>query len=54
MATTEYDREEVPGRRPIRSWVGFDERGRELEVIAVECPDYLLVIHVMPTSLRRR
>lgn len=40
-------------------YIGPDERGRELEVIAVElmspqdCQSYLLVIHVMPTSLRR-
>jgi hypothetical protein len=39
-------------------YIGLDESDRELEVIAVEIwPDqdlpYLLVIHVMPTSLRR-
>ena len=39
------------------SYVGSDERGRELEIIAIEVtpPDgeiYLLVIHVMPTRLR--
>ena len=39
-------------------YVGADERGRELEVIAVEVeetdlrPAALLVIHVMPTNLR--
>lgn len=38
-------------------WLGVDERGRELEIVAVavEPPDgepYLLVIHVMPTELR--
>jgi hypothetical protein len=39
-------------------YIGVDERGRELEVIAVEVqpadggPHYLLVIHVMPTRLR--
>jgi hypothetical protein len=39
-------------------YVGFDERGRELEIIAVEVQPahggqhYLLVIHVMPTRLR--
>lgn len=38
-------------------WVDTDERGRELEIIAVEVapPDdepYLLVIHVMPSQLR--
>ena len=39
-------------------YVGLDERGRELEIIAVEVQPaddgqhYLLVIHVMPTQLR--
>jgi hypothetical protein len=39
-------------------YVGLDERGRELEVIAVEVQPadggqhYLLVIHVMPTHLQ--
>lgn len=39
-------------------YVGPDERGRELEVIAIEVADaentFLLVIHVMPTALRGR
>ena len=40
-------------------FIGPDERGRELEVIAVDVDppedgeSYLLVIHAMPTSLRR-
>ena len=33
-------------------WIGRDERGVELEVIAVERPDGLLVIHAMPTFYR--
>jgi hypothetical protein len=44
-----------------QAWIylGADERGRELEVIAVEIRPqqgqrpYLLVIHAMPTSLRK-
>ena len=45
---------------PAWRWVGEDERGRQLEVIAVELqgdrdPEpVLLVIHVMPTHYRRR
>lgn len=40
-------------------WLGVDDRGRELEIIAVDvAPDhgepYMLVIHVMPTQLRGR
>lgn len=34
-------------------WVGDDDRGIELEIIAVVLPDRYLVIHVMPTALRR-
>jgi hypothetical protein len=34
-------------------WVGLDNRGIELEIVDVEKPDCLLVIHVMPTHLRR-
>ena len=37
-------------------YVGPDERGRELEIVALEVAGarqpYLLVIHVMPTQLR--
>ena len=44
---------------PAWIYTGRDERGRELEVIAVEIEQaegrdpFLLVIHVMPTSLRK-
>ena len=34
-------------------WVGEDDRGVELEVLAIRLPDLLLVIHVMPTHYRR-
>lgn len=40
-------------------WIGSDERGRELEVIALEARDrengehILLIIHAMPTVYRR-
>jgi hypothetical protein len=34
-------------------WVGFDDRGVALEVIAVvAAPDALVVIHVMPVDFR--
>ncbi len=36
-----------------RVWIALDTRGLELEVIALELDDYLLVIHVMPTHLRK-
>ncbi len=35
-------------------WIGQDDRGLELEVVALVLDEYLLVTHVMPTSLRRR
>jgi hypothetical protein len=35
------------------SWVGPDERGRELEIVALEKPACFLVIHVMPTHYRK-
>ncbi len=34
-------------------WVGPDDRGIELEIVALDLPDEWLVIHVMPTALRR-
>ena len=35
-------------------WVGLDDRGLELEIVAVvPDPDTLLVIHVMPYGFRR-
>ena len=33
-------------------YIGVDDRERELEIIAVEIPEGLLVIHAMPTALR--
>jgi hypothetical protein len=33
-------------------WVGPDDRGLELEIVAVILPNLHLVIHVMPTALR--
>lgn len=35
-------------------YVGRDHTGLELEVLAIEQPDRLLVIHVMPTEWRNR
>jgi hypothetical protein len=34
-------------------WVGPDDRGIELEIVALDLEDALVIIHVMPTSLRR-
>lgn len=35
-------------------WIGPDDRGLDLEVLAIVETDYLLVIHVMPYQFRRR
>lgn len=35
-------------------YIGADDRSLELEIIAVEIPYGLLVIHAMPTALRGR
>lgn len=42
---------EVADARPV--WVGPDDRGIELEIVALDLDDALVVLHVMPTSLRR-
>jgi hypothetical protein len=34
-------------------WIGLDDRGIELEIVALDRTDDVVVIHVMPTSLRR-
>jgi hypothetical protein len=34
-------------------WIGEDDRGVELEIDALDRPDAVVVIHVMPTDLRR-
>ena len=34
-------------------WVGVDDRGLELEIVAIALPETLLVIHVMPAHYRR-
>jgi len=34
------------------AWIGVDDRGLELEIVALVLADTLVVIHVMPTALR--
>ncbi len=40
--------------QPVTTWIANDSRQRELEIVAIETPDCFLVIHVMPTSLRKK
>lgn len=37
----------------LYSWIGLDDRGLELEIVAIDKPDCLLVIHVMPAQYRK-
>ena len=39
---------------PKIRFIGVDDRGEELEVVAVVLPGLLLIIHAMPTRYRRR
>jgi hypothetical protein len=34
-------------------WIGQDDRGIELEVVALDLDEAIIVIHAMPTDLRR-
>lgn len=59
MANTNPTGTTTSAGTPAWRWVGDDERGRQLEVIAVEVQGeqdlelVLLVIHVMPTHYRK-
>ncbi|MGZ4119489.1 MAG: hypothetical protein ACXVQS_02405 [Actinomycetota bacterium] len=35
-------------------WIGEDDRGVLLEIIGIELPEYILIIHVMPYAYRRQ
>ncbi len=54
ITTTEPERvsaTEIADARLV--WVGPDDRGIELEIVALDLDDAVVVLHVMPTSLRR-
>jgi len=34
-------------------WIGPDDRGLELQIVALDLPEAIVVIHVMPTALRK-
>ncbi len=58
MNTTEPTESQRDDATRELAWVGLDDRGLELEVVAIEIDDattgerILLVLHVMPTALR--
>lgn len=39
---------------PVLTWIATDDTGRELEIAVIETPGCFLVVHVMPTALRRK
>ena len=41
------------GKKDKLLWMGEDDRGLELEIVALVSSDYYLVIHVMPTIFRK-
>lgn len=54
MATTEPEHVPAAGDFDARLvWIGPDDRGVELEVVALDLPDAVVVIHVFPIELRR-
>lgn len=54
IATTDpLDSTHLVTRTRRRTWIGVDDRDRELEIVAIDRPDCWLVIHVMPTRYRR-
>lgn len=42
------------GRDPLLCWMGTDSRGLLLEVIALDLPAVIVVIHVMPVYRERK
>ena len=53
MATVEPTESVTTAGHPALPWIGTDDRGVELEIVAAMLPDLYLVVHVMPTALRR-
>lgn len=41
------------GFDPRLVWIGPDDRGVELEIVALDLPEEIIVLHVMPTDLKR-
>lgn len=41
-----------PGKDDRHVWIGHDDRGVELEIIGIQRPDCMLIIHVMPAHYR--
>lgn len=54
LAQTETDVIGTETTDPKIRFVGRDERGEEIEIVAVVLPGLLLIIHAMPTRYRRK
>ena len=44
----------TPDLDPRLVWIGPDDRGLELRVVALDLPEEIIVIHVMPTDLKKK
>lgn len=54
ITTTTPDQVPASGTADARLvWTGPDDRGTEPEIVAPDLDEAVVVIHVMPTSLRR-
>jgi hypothetical protein len=53
MSTVEPIETVMASGNPALLWIGPDDRGVELEIVAAVLPELYLVVHVMPTALRR-
>lgn len=54
MSQTEADAIATETTDPKIRFVGRDERGEAIEIVAVVLPGLLLIIHAMPTRYRRK
>ena len=54
LSQTETDAIGTETTDPKIRFVGRDERGEEIEIVAVVLPGLLLIIHAMPTRYRRK
>jgi hypothetical protein len=54
LSQTEAEASGTETTNPKIRFVGRDERGEEIEMVAVVLPELLLIIHAMPTRYRRK
>jgi len=55
VSTTEPERIRATENLDARLvWIGKDDRGIELEIVALDLPAAIVIIHVKPTEFRSR